>query len=391
MPRVLRITAIILAVLIGAIALGTAWNWQQVRRLHAVVTLFDPERIVYNFSHMDALFGSVPVLRGDGPSSPLPPGRDLLLPEGWEDWLEERSVTSVVVLHDGALVHESYELGTGENDLRVSWSVAKSFLSLLFGVILEQGRIDSLDDPVTKYAPELEGSAYDGATIRNVLQMSTGVVFDEDYLDFWSDINRMGRVLALGRSMDGFAASLDETDMEPGREWRYVSIDTHVLGMVLRGATGRSIPDLMSEYIVQPLGVEREPYYVTDGEGVAFVLGGLNLMTRDYARMGQMVLQDGRVEGEQVVPEAWIRESTAPSARTAPGALRYGYQWWMPADAEGGELLARGVYGQYVYIDPASDVVIATTGADRDFREDGAFDQSLAMFRQVADQLSEAP
>ncbi|PTX41174.1 serine hydrolase domain-containing protein [Allosediminivita pacifica] len=391
MPRVLRITAIVLAVLIGAIALGAAWNWQQVKRLHAVVTLFDPERIVHNFSHMDELFASVPVLRGDGPSTPLPPGRDLVLPEGWEDWLEERSVTSVVVLHDGTLVHESYELGTGENDLRISWSVAKSFLSLLFGVVLEQGRIDSLDDPVTKYAPELEGSAYDGATIRNVLQMSTGVVFDEDYMDFWSDINRMGRVLALGRSMDGFAASLDETDMEPGSEWRYVSIDTHVLGMVLRGATRRSIPDLMSEYIIQPLGVEREPYYVTDGEGVAFVLGGLNMMTRDYARMGQMVLRDGRVEGEQVVPEAWIRESTTASASTAPGALRYGYQWWMPADAEGGELLARGVYGQYVYIDPASDVVIATTGADRDFRKDGAFDQSLGMFRQVADQLSEAP
>ena len=353
-------------------------------RLHAVNTLFAPDRIVANFSHMDRMFHTLPVPRGDGPVADLPRGAAMAMPAGLDDWLARRSVTSLVVLKDGALVHEGYHLGTGADDLRISWSVAKSWLSALFGIVMAEGLIDSLDDPVTRYVPALAGSAYDGATLRDVLQMSSGVEFDEDYLDFWSDINKMGRVLALGGSMDDFAAGQDERFQPPGTGFQYVSIDTHVLGMVLRGATGRDIADLLSEKLVQPMGLESTPYYVTDGYGVAFVLGGLNMTTRDYARLGQMVLQDGFWNGRQIVPADWVTDSTTPSARTAPGALKYGYQWWMPADMQPGEVMARGVYGQYVYIDRQARVVIATTGADRQFRDAGALEDSVAMFRAIA-------
>src|SRR5699024_857552 len=153
--------------------------------------------------------------------------------------------------------------------------------------------IEDIDEPVTKYVPALVGTAYDGATIRNVLQMASGVRFNEDYLDYDSDINRMGRVLALGGSMDEFAAGLTARERPPGQAWQYVSIDTHVIGMVVRGATGRSVIDLMAEKLVQPMGLEAAPFYVTDGYGTAFVLGGLNMPTRDYARFGQMFLQNG--------------------------------------------------------------------------------------------------
>ncbi|MDU8912775.1 serine hydrolase [Aestuariicoccus sp. MJ-SS9] len=373
---------LILAVLAGAAAL---WKREALARLMAVNTLFAEDRIVTNFSHMDDLFESAPVPRGDGPVAELPQGPPLTMPDGFDTFLTGRAVTSLVVLHDGALVHESYYMGTGPDDLRISWSVAKSYLSALFGVLLAEGAIGSLDDPVTDYAPELAGGAYDSATIRNVLQMSSGVTFDEDYLDFWSDINKMGRVLALGASMDGFAAGLSETFQPPGRGWKYVSIDTHVLSMVLRGATGRSIPELLSEKIIAPMGLERTPYYVTDGYGVAFVLGGLNVTTRDYARMGQMFLQNGAYNGRQIVPADWVAESTAPTANTDPGKLRYGYQWWIASDPRPGEFLARGVYGQYVYVNRPAGVVVATTGADRAFRDEGAFDESLAMFRRIAD------
>jgi CubicO group peptidase (beta-lactamase class C family) len=159
-------------------------------------------------------------------------------------------------------------------------------------------------------------SAYAGASIEDVLLMSSGVTFDEDYLDPSSDINKMGRVLALGRSMDAFTADLTETFQPAGSAWQYVSIDTHVLGMVLRGATGKSIPALLSEKVVAPLGLEAAPYYVTDGYGTAFVLGGLNMRTRDYARFGQMVLQDGKHNGRQIVPADWLRQSTVPLAKT---------------------------------------------------------------------------
>jgi len=229
-------------------------------------------------------------------------------------------------------------------------------------------------------------SAYDAATLRNVLQLSTGVVFDEDYLDFWSDINKMGRILALGGSMDDFATDLTETDLPPGEAWRYVSIDTHVLSMVLRGATGRTLPDLLAEHLLNPMGTYGNPYYLSDGYGVAFALGGLNVTLRDYARLGEMFRNGGRLQGRQIVPEDWVRDSTTPSAKTAPGALQYGYQWWIPADARDGEYMARGIYGQYVYINPKRETVVAITAADLGFREDGAFEDALQMLRRLADQ-----
>ncbi|QFT97186.1 6-aminohexanoate-dimer hydrolase [Roseovarius sp. THAF8] len=387
MRRILKWTLRIVAVLaIVAIGIGI-WKRDEITRLMAVNSLFEPEHIVGNFSNMDGAFLHTPVPRGDRPVMPLPGGAPMTLPDGTDDWIETRAVTSLLVLHHGEVVHESYHLGTTPDDRRISWSVAKSFLSALMGIVLAEGDIASLNDPVTQYAPRLSGSAYDGATIRNVLQMTSGVQFDEDYLDYDSDINRMGRVLALGGTMDGFAAGLTERDAEPGKRWHYVSIDTHVLGMIIRGATGRDIPALLSEKIIAPLGLETAPYYITDGEGVAFVLGGLNLTTRDYARFGLMIEQNGQLGGRQVVPADWIAASTTPSAPTEPGQIGYGYQWWIPQGAEPGQFMARGIYGQYIYIDQGRDVVIVTTAADRAFREPGVNDANIAMFRQIADAL----
>lgn len=374
--------------LLALIILGVAlyiWKREEITRVMAVNSLFSAEKITHNFSNMNTMFLSAPVPRGEGPVSPLPIGGALELPDGYDPWVEDRSVTAIVVLKDGLLRHEAYHLGTGPDDLRISWSVAKSFLSALLGVMLEEGKIESIEDPVTRYAPGLEGTAYDGASIEDVLQMESGVKFNEDYFDFWSDINKMGRVLALGRSMDGFAAGLDETIAEPGEAWKYVSIDTHVLSMVIRGATGRPIADLMSEHIIVPLGLEREPYYVTDGYEAAFVLGGLNLTTRDYARFGQMILRNGAWEGQQIVPAAWVAASTRPSARTEAGASQYGYQWWMAPDAGPGEFFARGVYGQYIYINKPLGVVIAVNASDKGFRGDGVNSSNIAMFRALAE------
>ena len=387
MRSLLKWTLRAVAMLILAAAVLGVWKREEITRLLAVNSLFAEEKIVGNFSAMDRLFLTTPMARGDGPVSPLPAGPAMSPPEGMDDWIAERAVTALVVLKDGVIRHESYHLDTIPTDRRISWSVAKSYLSALMGIVLEEGAIDSLDDPVTRYAPELAGSAYDGASILNVLQMASGVTFDEDYLDFNSDINRMGRVLALGQSMDGFAAGLTETFVEPGRQWQYVSIDTHVIGMVIRGATGRSIPDLMQEKLIAPMGLEADPLYITDGLGTAFVLGGLNLTTRDYARFGQMFLQMGEWNGQQIVPIDWVAASTEPSAPTAPGAEQYGLQWWMAPDAPAGEYYARGIYGQYIYVNRAKGVVIAANGADRGFRTPGANQQNIAMFRRIADAM----
>lgn len=374
----------VLLVLVLALVVFGLWKREEITRLLAVNSLFSKDKIVSNFSHMDRAFLTTPVSRGNGPTGEIAYGPEFTLPAPVDDWIAARDVTALVVIKDGEIVYENYFLGTDAEDLRISWSVSKSYLSALVGILLEEGDIASIDDPVTKYAPSLIGTAYDGATIRNVLNMASGVTFDEDYLDRNSDINRMGRALALGGELDDFTASLKDTFAPAGTQWQYVSIDTHVIGMVVRGATGRTIPDLLGEKVIGPMGVERAPYYVTDGAGVAFVLGGLNLTTRDNARMGLLYLNKGFYNGRQIVPATWVAASTEASAPTRPGEIGYGYQWWIPKGARPGEFMARGVYGQYIYINREAGVVIATNAADRGFREPGMSDQNVDIFRLIS-------
>ncbi len=380
---VLRIT---LMLVLAAVVVGF-WKREEIQRLMAVNSLFSEDKIVHNFSHMEQAFLTVDLPRGDGPTWDLPYGTGFDLPEGTDQWIEDRAVTSLLVMQDGQIRFEEYYLGTTPEDRRISWSVAKSYLSALFGILLEEGAITSMDDQVVQYAPQLKGTAYDGATLRNVLNMASGVTFNEDYFDPKSDINRMGRVVALGGKLDDFAASLQDNFTKPGETWQYVSIDTHVIGMVIRGATGRSVTDLLTEKIIQPLGLEYDGYYVTDGAGVAFVLGGLNFTTRDFARFGQMILQNGQHNDQQLVPADWVAESVLPSAPTEAGKIGYGYQWWIPVGAHEGEFLARGVYGQYIYFDQPRGVLIVTTGADRKFRDDGVNEANVEMFRSIAQSL----
>lgn len=353
-------------------------------RLRAVNSLFDEDRIVGNFTAMNQLFHSRP-LRRQGPVSPLPQGAPFTPDQATQDWMRDRTVCAMVLLKDGLLRHESYHHGTKAEDHRISWSVAKSWLATLLGIVMEQGHIQSLDEQVTTYAPALIGSAYQGATIRHVLNMASGLRFNEDYLDFFSDINRMGRVLGLGGSIDTFAAAQSRRDAPPGTRWLYVSIDTHVLGMVIRGATGRDIAELLEDHLIAPLGLEGSPYYITDGHGTSFVLGGLNLMTRDYARFGAMIAAGGQWQGKQIVPADWVAQMITPTAPYSPDCLGgYGWQWWVPEGSAKGEVLARGIYGQFIHIDQNKGTVLAINSADRRFREPGRSQEDVAMFRQLA-------
>ena len=381
--RLIRFVARALLVLLLVLAGLGLWKREEIARLMAVNSLFEADVIVGNFSNMAGLFHSRLLDRGAAPVAALPHGAPIPLPAGAADWVERRAVTALVVLRDGALVHESYYQGTGPEDLRISWSVAKSVLSALFGTLHADGTIPDLDAQVVDFAPLLKGSAYDGVSIRNLLTMSSGVAFNEDYLDYNSDINRMGRVLAIGGSMDDFAASLATREAAPGSRMHYVSIDTHVLGMVIAGASGRDPAELMDERIVKRMGLEASPVMLTDSAGTSFVLGGLNLRTRDYARIGQMFLQDGRWQGQQIVPVDWVAASTG---LRAPGGAGYGYQWWVPKDtaAHGNDYFAHGIYGQYIYINLETRTVIAVNAADRGFREAGVDDENLAMLRAIA-------
>jgi len=380
-------------------------NFASLRRLLRVNSLFEKKLIVQNFSNMRDMFFHVDMTVATGEPLPLVAAPQAI-PDKFTfrqkvfdtaEWVDARSLTAIVVLKDAKLVHEAYFRGTSPDDLRISWSMAKSLLSAAIGVAVREKKITNLDAQIVDFVPSLKQSAYNGVTIKNVLQMASGVYFNEDYLDYNSDINRMGRVLALGGSMDEFAASLKNRDWEPGSRTHYVSIDTHVLGMVLRATTGQSADEYVAKKILEPMKLEANPYYLTDGFGVAFVLGGMNMCTRDYARFGLMFAQNGMLNGQQIVPKSWIKASSAASAPppieeldgTDDGTLGYGYQWWVAPNPRAGEFFAHGIYGQFIYVNQSQNVVIATNAADLDFTEgDGRVTlEHIAFFREIADRL----
>ena len=402
--RILKWIGYLLLALLLLAGILAVFNWDKLVRLNAVNTLFAEENIVSNFSGMREVFfnknipsdGEVTAWEVD--EKPLPE----TFPSGTgernlAEWNTYSKTTSLLVIQDGKVAFEDYYLGTGPEDLRISWSVAKSFLSAAFGIAVDEGKVD-LDNAVDTYVPEFANSAYKGVTVRNVFNMASGVKFNEDYLDFWSDINKMGRVLAIGGSMDGFTLEMQEREREQGVSRQYVSIDTHVLAMVLRAATGKSLPEYLGEKIITPLGFAEQPYYLTDSAGNAFALGGLNVTTRDYARFGQMFLDYGKWNGKQIVPAGWVLKSTINSAPDAANGdvFGYGYQWWIPpkSQSNGGDYLARGIYGQYIYINPGSKTVIVRTAANRKFREllpDGSHPRliDVDMFRGIAQSVSQ--
>ncbi len=402
MTKLIKHGLIVIAVAVAFAVILITLNWNKVVQLYHVVTLFEEDVIVENFIHMDRLFETKEI---NGELSPyIFPQQEKALPDMFSYKGEQRSLdeflsrtrtTAMLVLQGDTITHESYYLGTTQEDKRISWSVAKSFLSAMFGIAVEQGAITSLDQAVTDYVPELKGTGYDGVSIKNVLQMSSGVKFNEDYQDFNSDINRFGRLMALGGSFDEFAASL-ENERQPGTFLHYVSMDTHVLGMVLRTATGQSIEAYFKTHLWTPLRPEASTHYIVDAAGEPMVLGGLNMRTRDFAKFGKLFLDNGQWLGKQLVPYDWVRASVTPDApHLIPGKrdssdleLGYGYQWWLPVNADQ-EFMAIGVYDQFIYVNQKANVVIVKNSANTRFM-DNNFEsamESVAAFRAIAESL----
>ena len=383
-----------------ALAAALLYRKELVRLSH-VINLFNADVIVENFRSMDRVFDYHEVRRR-GPVYEFP-RKPMELPKTYTyrgrkgavaDWIDRTDTTGLVVIHDGSIVFENYYGGNDAASRCISWSVGKSFVSALIGMAFQEKKIDDLMDPVTKYVPSLKGSGYDGVPLKHVLQMSSGIGFNEDYGDFNSDINRMGRTFALATPMADFVASLNN-QREPGTYHHYVSMDTQVLGMVLRQAVGQSLSAYLEEKIWSPLGMESDAYWIIDSKGMELAFGTLNVTLRDFARFGQFYLDQGKnFRGEQLLSPDWIRASVTPDApHLQPGAnnpgsdsvLGYGYQWWIP-EVPDGDYSAIGVYGQFIYIHPKHGVVIAKTSAYADYNNTGdemEF-ESLAVFRAIA-------
>lgn len=342
--------------------------------------LFSGARQYESFCRMSDFYPSKAMKASSSPR-PFPAGAPISLPKTYAfegqlreitDLIEHTDTSALLVIHDGQMRFESYSLTGGKEVRWVSWSVAKSFVSALVGIAIEQGAIRSIDDPISDYWPDMKGSAYEGVAIRHVLQMSSGARWNEDYSDAKSDVNQLGAVLAGEGTLDKFVCGIPP-ESAAGSLCRYNSADTQALGMLLRGATGEPLADYMSRTLLEPLGMEDPSFWITDQSGTEMVLGGLNMTARDFAKIGELYRNGGEVGKKQLVPASWVNASTRiASPHLAPGqvtvgghkfAFGYGYQWWIPS-SDLGEFSAIGIYNQFVYVDPSSRATIVKLSAN---------------------------
>ena len=335
-----------------------------------------PDVQVNTFRNIDRLFSTRVVPHG-GKVFPLPAGdkqlKNFKFSSGGKDYdlydyVSLNRVSGLLVIKDGKIAFENYELGNNEKTRWMSMSVVKSITATLIGAAIKDGHIKSIDDPIINYLPQLKGSAYDGVSVRNLLQMASGVNWNETYTDPKSDRRRMlevqnaqvpGGVLELMSKLPRAAA--------PGTRWNYSTGETQVAGALVRAATGKPVAQYLSERIWGKFGMESDAtWWLESPDGLEVGGSGLSATLRDYGRFGMFLLGGGKAGGEQILPDGWVKEAGSP--KMVDGKLvNYGYMLWPIPNAAGtineGAFEARGIFGQHIYMNPKENVVIVVWSA----------------------------
>lgn len=358
-----------------------------IRRMRPTGLLVDsysymsPPHNAYYFHHMDQLGFRVDRVKRGGPVTALvdavrpvdaryqSEGREI----GLEEYFTRNGVTGFLVLKRDTVLVERYFHGAERRSRFVSQSVGKSVVSILVGRAVAEGKLRSVDDRVVSYLPELAESGYHDVTIKQVLQMSTGVGYSEDYRDSTSGAAKIGQALVTGQpGFMAFVRSMRPTSVNPGTAFEYQSVNTQLLGELLERVTGMSLARWTEQALWRPLGAEADAFfYQAKGQRSTCAFACFNATVRDYGRIGLMMLDRGVLGGRRIVSEEWVRQSTTPDAPhltpAAPATGRgptmgYGYQWWIPPGSDG-VFMAIGIYGQAIYVNPARGVVIVQTSA----------------------------
>jgi CubicO group peptidase (beta-lactamase class C family) len=297
----------------------------------------------------------------------LPPGQPLVLP-GQDasaflaSYMDKQHLAGVMVLQQGRVRLQRYALGFGPEQRWESFSVAKSVTSTLLGIALQQGYLRGMDDTLGTYIPELRDSAYAEVTVQQLLTMTSGVHWNEDYADANSDVAQMYR----GACVDGRAHILSYLAKQPrqwpaGTHFNYNTAETDLLGILVQRATRRSLAAYLSQTIWQPYGMAADAYWIKDEcDGSDTGGSGLSATLGDYARLGQFMLDGGRIAGKPVIAKAWLQGAVRRHASVDEPDRGYGYLWWTDTD---GSYAAIGIFGQMVYVDPARQLVIAQAGS----------------------------
>jgi CubicO group peptidase (beta-lactamase class C family) len=327
-----------------------------------------PDQQLEIFPHIEDSFATTTAKRG-ADAAPLPKSAQPITPsvtwggstyDDFDAFMTQARVSGVLALKNGEIVLERYALGRTEDERWTSFSVGKSITSLLIGAAIEDGYITSIDEPVTKYIPDLSGSAYDGVTIKQLLTMTSGVKWNEDYADPNSDVARssywpgeegVNQLVSYMRMLPRAA--------EPGTVFSYKTGETDMAGILVAYATGRGLSQYLSEKIWAPYGMEQDAIWIVDRDSIE--RGGccISMTLRDYARVGLFVLSGGVAGGKRVVPEGYLKDAT--SNRIEPPAMgSYGYFWWIGQDAS---YSARGIFGQMIYIVPEEQLIVVVNSA----------------------------
>lgn len=292
-----------------------------------------------------------------------------------DDVLSLNNVTGLLIVRNGQVLFEKYLSGNDQHTRWMSMSMVKSITATLIGAAINDRCITSIDDPVVRYLPCLEGSAYDGVTIRQVLQMTSGVAWNETYTDPQSDRRHMleaqisqrpGAILDLMATLPRAA--------EPGTRWNYSTGETHVAGALLHAAVGKSLADYLAEKIWAKAGMQAAAnWWLESPDGLEVGGSGLSATLRDYARFGLLLLDDGVVNGVRVLPEGWV--ATASARKVVGGAtVDYGYMLW---PLHGNSYAAIGIFGQFVFVDPDRQLVVAMWSAQQKPIDSQGVDEDL--------------
>jgi CubicO group peptidase (beta-lactamase class C family) len=276
--------------------------------------------------------------------------------------MDQHHIAGVMVLQHGRIRLQRYALGFGPTQRWESFSVAKSVTSTLLGIALQRGDIHSMDDTLDSYIPELRDSAYGKVTVEQLLTMTSGVHWNEDYADPKSDVAQM----YLHPCVDGEAHVLSYLKNQPrqwpaGTHWNYNTAETDLLGILVQRATHQSLAAYLSQTIWKPYGMAADAYWIKDEcDGSDTGGSGLSATLADYARLGQFMLDGGRIAGRQVVASAWLDGALRRQENVDEPDRGYGYLWWTDAD---GSYAAIGIFGQMVYVDPSRQLVIVQVAA----------------------------
>ena len=298
------------------------------------------------------------VVPASGTPSPLPTGAPLKLSSDLDAYLAGQRSAALLVVHDGKLRLERYGLGFDGSGRWTSFSVAKSFTSTLVGAALKDGFIKSLDDKVSLYIPELKDSAYDEVSVRQLLTMTSGVKWNEDYDDPNSDVAKFNnhKPEAGGEALVSYMRKLPR-EVPAGTRWLYSTGETNLVGTLVQRATQKHLATYLAEKVWGPAGMEQQATWLLSKTGQE--IGGccVQASPRDYARMGQFILNGTTVNGQSIVPDDWWAQATTKQADIGTPGRGYGYQWWTYDD---GSFTARGIFGQGIFSDPQRKLVIVS-------------------------------